>query len=223
MSKNAKKEEKIKKKSKSSKSESAKKVKRQNYTEIFGDGITEKDSPDVRTIKDAIRTIPDYPKKGVMFRDITTLWKSQKEFRLSIGMMLEKMPEIDEFDAIAAIEARGWVYGAILADETNKPFIPIRKSGKLPSNVLSVAYGLEYGKDQVEIHADAISEGQRIVLVDDLIATGGSTEAAAKLIAACGGMVIQILALMELKGLKGKEYLRNKGYKVHTCIKYPGK
>lgn len=176
----------------------------------------------VKVVDNAIRVIPDFPKEGATFRDVTTVWNDADAFRYSISGLQMFLYE-HEIDKIAAIEARGFVYGAALADRLNRPFVPIRRKGKLPGKVVQESYDLEYGKDTLEVHDDAIKEGDKVVLVDDLIVTGSSTAAAARLVKQLGGEVVMILALIDLDGFNGKASLRKKGYTVNTIITYPGK
>lgn len=174
-------------------------------------------------VHDNMRTIPDFPKEGVMFRDITTVWKVPEAFIASQDLMMEMAPPANTFDKVVAIEARGWVYGSVIAYEFKKGFVPIRKHGKLPAETESITYGLEYGEDTVEIHKDAINPGEKILLVDDLIATGGSTLSAVKLIEELGGTVVKIIALTDLVGLRGVAKILDAGYQVETDISFPGK
>lgn len=171
-------------------------------------------------LKSKIRTIPHWPKQGVMFRDITTLLKDSEGFNLMIDQLVHKYRNRD-IDIIAAIESRGFIIGSALAHRLNKGFIPIRKPGKLPAEVESEEYELEYGKDRVEIHKDAIHQGQKVLLVDDLIATGGTCIAAANLIEKLGGRVVECVFVMGLPDLKGMEKLKEK-YPVTTLVDFEG-
>ena len=155
-------------------------------------------------LKDSIRTIPDFPKPGIMFRDITTLLASPEAFRESIRLMKEKVADL-EIEAIAAAEARGFLFGAPLALELNLPVIPIRKPGKLPAETISYSYDLEYGSDTLEMHADAFPQGTKVLIVDDLLATGGTVEACCRLVEKAGGEVVACLFVIELLGLGGAE------------------
>ena len=177
----------------------------------------------IRTIDEAIRVIPDFPANGVMFRDFTTLWKNPEAYQTSISAMKLLIGEDYVNIKIAGIEARGWVYAATLADRMYRPFIPIRKHGKLPADTITAYYDTEYSGDAIEVHEDAISKEDQVVLVDDLIATGGSINAAAKCIERLGGKIVKIIALVDLEGCGGKEFLREKGYTVRTVITYPDK
>lgn len=168
-------------------------------------------------LEDSIRAIPDFPKPGIMFRDITTLLASPEAFRESIRQMKEKVVGL-EIDAIAAAEARGFLFGAPLALELDLPVIPIRKPGKLPSETISYSYDLEYGSDTLEMHADAVADGANILVVDDLLATGGTVEACCQLIEKAGGNVVACLFLIELVGLGGAEKVGAE--KTISLIKY---
>lgn len=168
-------------------------------------------------IKSTIRVIEDYPQEGVSFKDITTLLKDKKAYKQTLDMMEEALKDL-EFDYIIGIESRGFIFGAPLADRLKVGFIPVRKPGKLPGEKKSVSYDLEYGKSEVEIHKDAIKEGEKVVIIDDLIATGGSAKASAKLIESLGGKIEAFEFLIELTDLKGREELKD--YKVISLIKY---
>ena len=171
-------------------------------------------------LKDYVITIPDFPKPGIMFRDITGIFDYADGVELAINELAETLKDV-EFDAIAGAEARGFMLGVPLAYLLHKPFIPVRKAGKLPRETVAETYDLEYGQATIEVHKDSIFDGDRIVIVDDLIATGGTLKAAADLIEKCGGEVVKIIALMELKGLEGRKVLD--GYDVETLIAYEGK
>ena len=174
----------------------------------------------MKQLKDYVRTIPDFPEPGIMFRDVTSVLEDADGFKLAIDSLLELLDGVS-FDVIAGTESRGFVFGAPLAYALGKPFVLIRKKGKLPCETISVSYELEYGTAEIEMHADSVKPGQKVVLVDDLIATGGTIEAAAHLIEQLGGEVVKILFLMELAGLNGREKLKN--YDVETVITYEGK
>ncbi|MDU5471455.1 MAG: adenine phosphoribosyltransferase [Peptoniphilus harei] len=167
-------------------------------------------------LKDTIRAIEDYPKEGVIFRDITTLLKDKDAFKKSVDEMAAKID--DDVDKIIGIEARGFIFGAALAYKLNKGFIPVRKPGKLPWDKISESYDLEYGEDSIEIHEDAIEPGEKVVIVDDLLATGGTSKACLKLVRSLGGEVSSLVFLAELEGLKARDEL--KGEKVHSVIRY---
>jgi len=171
-------------------------------------------------LKSKIRTIPHWPKQGVMFRDITTLLKDKEGFNLMIDQLVQRYRS-REIDVVAGIESRGFIIGSALAHRLNLGFVPIRKPGKLPAEVESEEYELEYGKDKVEIHKDAISKGQNVLLVDDLIATGGTCMAAAKLIEKLGGKIVECAFVIGLPDLKGMEKLR-KRYKGTTMVDFEG-
>ncbi|MCR5055082.1 MAG: adenine phosphoribosyltransferase [Lachnospiraceae bacterium] len=174
----------------------------------------------MKKLEDYVRTIPDFPEKGIMFRDVTTVLKDPDGLKLSIDEM-QKLLEGVDFDVIAGAESRGFIFGAPLAYNMHKSFVLIRKKGKLPAETVSAEYELEYGKAEIEIHKDAIKPGQKVVLVDDLIATGGTIAAAAGLVEKLGGEVVKIVFLMELMGLNGRAELSK--YDVDSVIKYPGK
>ena len=146
----------------------------------------------MKTVKDYIRTIPDFPKEGIMFRDITTILQDADGFKLAIDDLQKQLEGVD-FDVIAGIDSRGFIFGAPLAYNLKKAFVPVRKKGKLPFETIEESYALEYGTATVEIHKDAVKKGQKVVLVDDLIATGGSMKAAVKLVERLGGEVVKIL------------------------------
>lgn len=167
-----------------------------------------------------IRTIPDFPEPGVMFRDITTVLENPDGFKLAIDSLIKLLDGVD-FDVVAGAESRGFVFGAPIAYALGKPFVLIRKKGKLPFETVSTSYDLEYGSASIEMHVDSIKEGQKVVLIDDLIATGGTIEAAAKLIEMVGGEVVKILFLIELSGLNGREKLSK--YDVSSVLSYEGK
>ena len=174
----------------------------------------------MKDIKDYVATIPDFPEPGIMFRDVTSVTQSADGMKLAIDE-LQKLLEGLEFDAIAGIESRGFIFGAPLAYNLGKPFIPIRKKGKLPRKVISIEYALEYGSAEIEMNIDAVKSGDRIVILDDLIATGGTVKAAAQLVEQLGGSVVKMIFLLELAGLNGRELL--KGYDVDSVAIYEGK
>lgn len=174
----------------------------------------------MKRLEDYVTTIPDFPEKGIMFRDITSVLQDADGFRLAVDAY-KKMLEGVDFDIIVGAEARGFIFGAVLAYLLNKPFVPARKPGKLPRETLSQEYELEYGFASIELHTDSIKKGEKVVIVDDLIATGGTVEAIAKLVERLGGEVVKIVFLMELAGLKGRNRL--KGYDVESTIIYEGK
>lgn len=167
-----------------------------------------------------IRSIPDFPKPGIIFRDITTVTQDPQGLQMAIGAMEDKIKDID-FDVIVGLEARGFIFGTPIAYDMNKAFVPIRKKGKLPWHTVSQTYELEYGTAELEIHTDALKPGQKVVIVDDLIATGGSVEAAIKLVEGLGAKVCGCVFLTELAGLKGREKLAD--YRVDSVVVYEGK
>ena len=174
----------------------------------------------MKPIEEYVVSIPDFPEPGIIFRDVTSVLQDAEGLALAIDLMQEKLKGV-EFDLIAGPESRGFIFGVPIAYNLHKPFIPIRKKGKLPRETASIQYELEYGTAELEIHKDAIRPGQRVVIIDDLIATGGTNEAIIKLIEGLGGKVVKTVFLMELAGLKGREKLA--GYDVESVIVYPGK
>lgn len=167
-----------------------------------------------------IRSIPDFPEEGIIFRDVTTVTQSPEGLQLAIDGMQEKIQDKD-FDVIVGLEARGFIFGMPIAYNMKKGFVPVRKKGKLPCKTISETYELEYGTAEIEIHTDAIQPGQKVIIVDDLIATGGTVAAAIKLIERLGGEVVGCVFLVELAGLNGKAALE--GYPVDAVITYEGK
>ncbi len=175
------------------------------------------------TIKSKIRTIPDYPKKGIMFRDITTLIKDPVGFRLVVDSLTQRYNHSQfQFDTVVGIESRGFIIGAALAYALGKGFIPIRKKGKLPAEVEFQEYALEYGTDRIEIHKDALKKGERVLLIDDLLATGGTALAAAALIEKLGGVVVEMAFVVDLPEVGGRKKLLAKGYKIFTLTEFEG-
>ena len=174
----------------------------------------------MKRIEDYVISIPDFPEPGIIFRDVTSVLQDADGLRLAIELMQEKLKGL-EFDLIAGSESRGFIFGAPIAYNLHKPFIPIRKKGKLPRETVSIQYELEYGTAELEMHRDAVKPGQKVVLVDDLIATGGTNEAMIRLVEGLGGEVVKAVFLMELAGLKGRERLKE--YDVDSVIIYPGK
>lgn len=172
-------------------------------------------------IASRIRNIPNYPKHGIMFRDITTLLKDPVGFRTAINELVNRYTGM-EIDKVAGIDSRGFIFGAPLAYMLGVGFVPIRKKGKLPAETVSQEYALEYGTDVIEIHKDAISENDRVLLVDDLIATGGTAEAAVKLIQALGGEVVDCSFVVDLPVLGGRKRLENMGHKVFALCEFEG-
>ena len=172
-------------------------------------------------LKKYIRSIPDYPKKGILFRDITTLIKDEKAFKESIDQICKIVKDI-EFEKIAAIESRGFVFASAVSYNLSKSFILLRKKGKLPSEKLSQDFELEYGKATIEIHKDSIKKNDSVLIIDDLIATGGTAEAGAKLIEKSGGKVAGFVFVINLFDLNGSKKLIEKGYKVNSLLDFPG-
>ena len=174
----------------------------------------------MKHIEDYVRTIPDFPEPGIQFRDITSILQDPDGLKLSVDLFLEQLGGID-FDVIVGMESRGFLFGMPVAYAMGKPFVPIRKKGKLPCETISAEYDLEYGTASIELHRDAIQPGQRVVLIDDLIATGGTIAAGVRLVEQLGGKIVKVLCLMELKGLEGRKKLEN--YDVSSIIAYEGK
>ena len=172
-------------------------------------------------LKEHIRSIPDYPKKGILFRDITTLIKNENAFAESINQIVERVKEV-EFEKIAAIESRGFVFASAVSYLLKKPFVMLRKKNKLPAEVHSIDFELEYGTATIEVHKDSIQKNERVLIIDDLIATGGTAEAAAKLIEISGGKVACFVFVINLFDLNGCDNLVKKGYKVENLIEFPG-
>jgi len=172
-------------------------------------------------LKDLIRTIPDYPKPGIMFRDITTLLGHPDGFKHTIQMLADRYAEYN-FDYVAGIEARGFILGAPIAANLGKGFIPVRKAGKLPGKTVTQSYELEYGTDQIEIHVDAFPKGSKILLVDDLIATGGTAAAAAQLIEGSGGKIVECCFVIDLPDLGGANKLEAMGMRVFSLVGFEG-
>lgn len=172
-----------------------------------------------KTVADYIKTIPDFPKPGILFRDVTSVLDNADGFQLSIDEMANLLKDVD-YDVIAGVESRGFLFGAPIAYKDHKPFALIRKKGKLPRDTVEESYDLEYGSATIELHKDAIKPGDKVVIVDDLIATGGTVGAAAKLIERLGGEVVKMIFLIELTDLKGRKNL--KGYAVDSVVQYEG-
>ncbi len=166
-----------------------------------------------------IRSIPDFPIPGILFRDITTLIRDGEALQETIDTMVEHYRDT-QLDAIAAIEARGWIFGSPLAYELGAGFVPIRKPSKLPAEKVAISYSLEYGSNTLEMHKDALEPGTRVLIVDDLLATGGSAQAAIQLVEKLGGQVVGLAFLIELVDLKGRDKL--KGYDIYSMIQYEG-
>ncbi len=174
----------------------------------------------MKKLEDYVRSIPDFPEEGIIFRDITSVLQDADGLRLAIDSMQHCL-EGTEVDVIVGTESRGFIFGMPIAYNLHKPFIPVRKQGKLPCETISEEYDLEYGSAVIEMHKDAIRPGQKVAVVDDLIATGGTVEAAIRMIENLGGEVVKVVFLMELAGLHGRERLKN--YDVEAVIRYEGK
>ena len=173
----------------------------------------------MKKLEEYVRSIPDFPEPGIIFRDVTSVLQDADGLRLAIDSMQEFLKDVD-FDVVVGAESRGFVFGTPIAYNLHKPFVLVRKKGKLPCETVSREYDLEYGSAVIEMHRDSIKPGQKVVLVDDLIATGGTIQAAAELVESLGGEVVKIIFLMELAGLKGREKLAK--YNVESVIRYEG-
>ncbi len=174
----------------------------------------------MKGIEEYVRSIPDFPEEGIIFRDVTSVLQDADGLKLAIDSLIALLDGV-EFDVIVGTESRGFIFGVPIAYALGKPFVPARKKGKLPCETVSVTYDLEYGSAEIEMHKDAIQSGQKVELVDDLIATGGTIEACAKMVEQLGGEVVKIIFLMELAGLKGRDKLQK--YDVASVITYEGK
>ena len=174
----------------------------------------------MKKLEEYVRSIPDFPEEGIIFRDITSVIQDSDGLQLAIDG-LDGLVKGTDYDVVVGPESRGFIFGVPVAYKNHKSFVPVRKKGKLPCETISQEYSLEYGTATIEMHKDAIKPGQKVVIVDDLIATGGTIEAIIKLVEALGGEVVKIVFLIELQGLKGREKL--KGYDVDALIKYEGK
>ena len=172
-------------------------------------------------IKKKIRTIPDFPKKGIMFRDITTLLQDGEGLKDVVKEFVQRYKD-SKIDVVAGIEARGFILGGVLAHELGVGFVPLRKKGKLPYETESITYDLEYGQDTIEIHTDAITEGENVLLIDDLLATGGTALAAAQLIEKLKGVIIECAFIVDLPEVGGKKKLEKAGYKLFTLVEFEG-
>ena len=173
-----------------------------------------------KSIEEYVRSIVDFPEPGIIFRDVTSILEDADGLHLAIDLMQEKLEGLD-FDVVVGPESRGFIFGVPVAYNMHKAFVPVRKKGKLPCETVSMEYDLEYGSAVIEMHKDSIKPGQKVVIIDDLMATGGTIEAIIKLIESLGGVVVRIVFLMELEGLEGRKKLE--GYDVETVIAYPGK
>ena len=174
----------------------------------------------MKKVEDYVVSIPDFPEPGIIFRDVTSVIQDAEGLQLAIDEM-QKLLEGVEFDVLAGAESRGFIFGMPIAYNLKKPFVLVRKKGKLPRETVEMSYDLEYGSATIEVHKDSIKPGQKVVLVDDLIATGGTIEAAAKLVESLGGEVVKLIFLMELAGLEGRKKLAK--YEVGSVICYEGK
>lgn len=174
----------------------------------------------MKKLEDYVRSIPDFPEPGIIFRDVTSILQDADGLELAVDGLLDMVKDVD-YDVIVGPESRGFIFGVPVAYEAHKSFVPVRKKGKLPCETISAEYELEYGSAVVEMHKDAIRPGQKVVIIDDLIATGGTIEAIAGMIEKLGGEVVKICFVMELAGLKGRERLA--GYNVDSIITYEGK
>ncbi len=174
----------------------------------------------MKKLEEYVRSVPDFPQKGIIFRDVTSVLQDADGLHLAISQMQELLKDVD-FDVVIGPESRGFIFGVPIAYNMHKAFVPVRKKGKLPCETISMSYELEYGRAEIEMHKDAIKPGQKVVIVDDLIATGGTIEAIIKLVEQLGGEVVKIVFLIELAGLKGRENLAGKD--VASVICYDGK
>lgn len=172
-------------------------------------------------LRDAIRSIPDYPKAGIIFRDITTMLGNARAFRRAVDELVQPFAG-SKIDQVAGIEARGFILGGAVAHQLSSGFVPVRKKGKLPHETVSIAYSLEYGVDEMEVHKDAIRPGERVILIDDLIATGGTAVAAAKLLKSIGADVVAACFVIDLPALEGRKKLEDIGVPVRTLIAFDG-
>ena len=177
--------------------------------------------PDIRSVKDYIRTIVDFPHEGILFRDVTTLFADPRGFRMAIDQMLHPYAG-EQIDKVVGLEARGFILGGAIAHQLSLGFVPIRKKGKLPGAVISEEYQLEYGEAVVEIHDDAIQPGEKVLVVDDLLATGGTAEAGIKLIERLGGEIMGCAFIVDLPELGGRQKLETMGMDVHVLCEFEG-
>lgn len=173
----------------------------------------------MKKLEDYVTTIPDFPEKGIMFRDITSVLQDADGLKLAIDTMQDSIKDLD-FDVVVGPESRGFIFGMPIAYNLHKPFVLIRKKGKLPRETVEKTYDLEYGTATIEMHKDSIKPGQKVLIVDDLIATGGTTKAMIEMIEELGGEVVGIAVVMELAGLEGRKKIE--GYRLESCIIYPG-
>ncbi len=174
----------------------------------------------MKKLEEYVRSIPDFPEPGIIFRDVTSILQDADGLHMAVDSLIDMVKDLD-YDLVIGPESRGFIFGVPVAYVQHKGFVPVRKKGKLPCETIAMEYDLEYGQATIEMHKDAIRPGQKVIIVDDLIATGGTTEAIVKLIEQLGGQVVKICFVMELAGLKGREHL--KGYDVDSAIIYEGK
>ena len=174
----------------------------------------------MKKLEEYVRSIPDFPEEGIIFRDVTSVLQDKDSLKMAIDEIQKELEGVD-FDLVLGPESRGFIFGVPVAYNRNKGFIPVRKKGKLPCETVEMEYDLEYGTAVIEMHKDAIKPGQKVVIIDDLIATGGTIEAITKLVESLGGEVVKIVFLMELEGLKGRDKLKN--YDIASVIHYEGK
>lgn len=174
----------------------------------------------MKRLEEYVRSIPDFPEEGIIFRDVTSVLQDAEGLHLAVDTMQEKIQDL-EYDVVAGPESRGFIFGTPIAYNNRKPFVLIRKKGKLPCETVEKTYDLEYGTATIEMHKDSIKPGQKVLIVDDLMATGGTTKAMIELIESLGGVVVGIVVMIELAGLKGRERLE--GYRVESAICYEGK
>ncbi|MEG1457764.1 MAG: adenine phosphoribosyltransferase [Acetivibrio sp.] len=174
----------------------------------------------MKKLEEYVRSIPDFPEEGIIFRDVTSILQDKDGLHLAIDSMQETLKDVD-FDVVLGPESRGFIFGVPIAYNLGKSFVPVRKKGKLPCETIEMEYALEYGTATIEMHKDSIKPGQKVVIIDDLIATGGTIEAITKLVKQLGGEVVKIVFLMELEGLNGREKLKE--FDIASVIKYSGK
>ncbi len=174
----------------------------------------------MKKLEEYVRSIPDFPEKGIIFRDVTSVLQDAEGLHLAVDTMQDLVKDL-EFDVVAGPESRGFIFGTPIAYNMRKPFVLIRKKGKLPCETVEISYDLEYGQATIEMHKDSVKPGQKVLIVDDLIATGGTTEAMIKLVEQLGGEVVGVVVLIELKGLNGRDKI--KGYRLDSAICYEGK
>ncbi len=174
----------------------------------------------MKKLEEYVRSIPDFPEEGIIFRDITSVLQDKDSLKMAIDAIQDELADVD-FDLVLGPESRGFIFGVPIAYNMNKGFVPVRKKGKLPCETVEMEYDLEYGTAVIEMHKDSIKPGQKVVIIDDLIATGGTIEAITKLVQSLGGEVVKIVFLMELEGLKGRDKLKD--YDIASIISYEGK